>query len=142
MTEQKITTSGTTVKIDTPKGVKRPKVSVIVGPDDVARGFVDFLREHAIVGLAVGLVIGTQVKSVVDQIVNSFINPLFTLIFGGQKLNERKFTAHFAGHTANFGWGAVAYALVDFIFVLMAIYAIIKIFNLEKLDKKKTPKAE
>ena len=137
MTEQKDKTEQTTVKIDSPKNGKRQKVSIIVGPDEVVGGFVDFLREHAIIGLAVGLVIGTQVKSVVDQVVKSFINPLFTLLFGGEELSKRSFTLHFLGHRADFGWGAVVYVLVDFIFVLIAIYALIKVFKLELLDKQK-----
>ncbi len=126
----------TTVKIDSTKGSKRPNVTVVVGSDEFVGGFVNFLREHAIIGLAVGLVIGTQVKSVVDEIVRSFINPLFTLLFGGQQLNKRIFTLHFNGHEAHFGWGAVVYALVDFVFIMLAIYALIKLFKLEKLDKK------
>ncbi|MDB5168754.1 MAG: putative Large-conductance mechanosensitive channel-like protein [Candidatus Saccharibacteria bacterium] len=137
MPERKVSKQGTTVKIESPKGKKHPKVSVIVTPDLVVGGFVDFLREHAIVGLAVGLVIGTQVKSLVDQMVNSFINPLFTLVFGGKRLQERTFTGHFLTHSANFGWGAFVYVLIDFLFVLAAIYVIIRIFNLDKLDKQK-----
>ncbi len=138
MPEQKVTKGETTVKIETPKGKKASRVSVIIGPDDVVGGFVDFLREHAIVGLAVGLVIGTQVKGLVDQMVSSFINPAFTLLFGGKKLQERASTVHFLTHQADFGWGAFVYALVDFIFVLATIYGIIKLFNLDKLDKKKS----
>src|SRR5579863_4219878 len=49
-------------------------------------GFVNFLREHAIVGLAVGFVLATQVQSVVKQLINSFIEPLFQLITGNENL--------------------------------------------------------
>lgn len=111
----------------TPRAVRRP-----------VNGFVDFLREHAIVGLAVGFVLGTQVQTVVKQLISSFIDPLFKLILPGDKtLSARTFTLHFDGRHANFGWGAVVYALIDFIFVAVAIYAIIKMFKLDKLDKKK-----
>lgn len=101
-------------------------------------GFVTFLREHAIVGLAVGFVIGSQVQGVVKQATDSFINPLFQLLFSGNKsLTSRTFTMHFASRHANFAWGAFAYDLLDFLFVLAAIYMVIKIFSLDKLDKKK-----
>jgi large-conductance mechanosensitive channel len=102
-------------------------------------GFVDFLREHAIVGLAVGFVLATQIQAVVKQLIASFIDPLFQLLLAGNKtLSQRTFTLHFNGHSAQFGWGAVVYALIDFIFVAVTIYAIIRIFNLDKLDKKKS----
>src|SRR5438270_6152219 len=93
--QTKVTTKGSTVHIESPKGQPKPKVSVIVGPDEVVSGFVGFLREHAIVGLAVGFVIATQVQSVVKQLTDGFINPLFTLFFGGKTLTTRTFTLHF-----------------------------------------------
>jgi len=102
-------------------------------------GFADFLREKAIVGLAVGFVLGTQVQTVVKQLISSFIDPLFQLLLPGEKtLSSRTFTLHFDGRHADFGWGAIIYALLDFLFVAAAIYMIIRIFKLDKLDKPKT----
>lgn len=124
--------------------LKGRKVTVLLEADDVVRdqvgGFVTFVREHAIVGLAVGFVIGTQAQTVVKQLVTSFIEPAFKLFFGGAKLSERTFTLQFAGNSANFGWGAMLNVLLNLLFVLAAVYAIIKIFNLDELDKKKEDK--
>jgi large-conductance mechanosensitive channel len=138
-------TEAATVEVKAPRGKKLPKVTVITSPKAASRqvtgsvnGFVEFLREHAIVGLAVGFVLATQVQAVVKQLIASFIDPLFQLIVPGNKsLNDRTFTLHFNGHYANFGWGALAYAFIDFLFIAATIYAIIKIFNLDQLDKKK-----
>lgn len=99
-------------------------------------GFVSFIRENAVVGLAVGFVIGAQVQSVVKQLIASFVDPSFTLLFG-QALSQRSATFHFNGHTADFAWGSFAYVLIDFLFVLLAVYLIIKILKLDKLDKPK-----
>lgn len=99
-------------------------------------GFVSFIRENAVVGLAVGFVIGAQVQSVVKQLIASFVDPSFTLLFG-QALSQRTAVFHFNGHTADFAWGSFAYVLIDFLFVLLAIYLIIKILKLDKLDKPK-----
>lgn len=99
-------------------------------------GFVGFLRENAVVGLAVGLVIGTQVQAVVKQLIASFIDPLSQLLFG-QALSQRTVAANFNGHSAQFAWGGFVYVLIDFIFVLLAVYLIIKILKLDKLDKLK-----
>ena len=122
--------------------VRRARKSVIdIAPDVFSQpvsGFVMFLREHAIVGLAIGFVIGTQVQAVVKQITDSFINPLFALLFSGNKsLAARTFTLHFGRRHANFGWGAFAYTLLDFLFVLAVLYTLIKVSKLDKLDKKK-----
>lgn len=100
-------------------------------------GFVNFLREHAIVGLAVGFVLGTQVQTVVKAFISGFIDPLFLLAFPGNKsLSQRTFTLSFDGRHADFGWGSLAYALLDFLVVAGAIYLVIRIFQLDKLDKK------
>lgn len=99
-------------------------------------GFVSFIRENAVVGLAVGFVIGAQVQSVVKQLIASFVDPLFQLLFG-QALSQRTAVFHLNGHTADFAWGSFAYVLIDFLFVLLAVYLIIKILKLDKLDKQK-----
>ena len=100
-------------------------------------GFTDFLRQNAIVGLAVGFVVGTQVQGVVKQLIASFIDPLTALLFGGVELSSRTFTLHLGHQYAKFGWGALVYILIDFLFVLAVIYGIIKLFQLDKLDKPK-----
>jgi large-conductance mechanosensitive channel len=110
-------------------------VAVIV-PDEFVGGFVNFLREHSVVGLAIGFVIGLQAQLLVKQLVDSFISPAFTLFFG-QSLTHRTFTLHFHSHMGTFGWGAFVYGLLNFLFVLAAIYAIFKYLKLDRLDKPK-----
>jgi large conductance mechanosensitive channel protein len=138
----KVVAAGETIRIEAPSGSHVTKrkhqrmVVDLVSPDEFVGGFIDFLREHAIVGLAVGFAIGTQAQSLVKTLVSSFIDPLFQLLFGGA-LSKQTFTLHFRSHHANFGWGSFVYGLLDFIFVLAAIYFIIKVFNLDKLDKPK-----
>jgi large-conductance mechanosensitive channel len=142
-TQRVVTTSAGTVKITEPKGTSRrrqPKITVLVNPEAAVKqqvgGFIDFLRERAIVGLAIGFVIATQVQGVVKQLIASFLDPLTQLLFA-TKLSERTFTWHWHGRSANFRWGAFIYALVDFFVVVITIYAVIKLFKLDKLDKKK-----
>lgn len=97
-------------------------------------GFVAFLRDYAVVGLAVGFVIGLQAQNLVKQLVSSFIDPAFQLLFG-QALSQRAFILHFHDRTASFTWGAFVYGMLNFVFVLGAIYVIVKFFSLDKLDK-------
>ncbi|HXR49420.1 MAG TPA: MscL family protein [Verrucomicrobiae bacterium] len=100
-------------------------------------GFVTFLRERAIVGLAVGFAIGSQAQVVVKQFISSFVDPLFKLLIpGDQVLSARNWTIGFGGHTAIFGWGAMVYTLIDFLFILFMIYLVIHLLRLDQLDKK------
>ena len=116
--------------------MKGRTVTVLMDADDAVKdqvnGFVDFLRERAVVGLAIGFVAGTQAQAVVKQLIDSFITPAFTLIFGSA-LQKQKFTIG----EAQFGWGMMVYALINLFFVLAAIYILVKLFKLDKLDKKK-----
>jgi large-conductance mechanosensitive channel len=134
-------TAGTTVRMEVPQSSRqRPtrtkQVAAVIVDSDInpVSGFVSFLREHAIVGLAIGFVIGTQVQGVVKQLIASFIDPLFKLLLG-QALSQRTFTAHWHTRAASFGWGAFVYGLLDFLFVLATIYVVVKVLNLDKLDK-------
>lgn len=101
-------------------------------------GFVEFLREQSVVGLAIGLVLGTQAKSLVDQLVTSFINPLTGLLLPGQgTLAQKVVHAHFNGKTAAFGWGAFVYSALTFVIVAAVVYFVFKGLHLDRLDKQK-----
>ena len=136
--QTKVVTTASGVRIETPKSNRQHKPKVTVTIDDInpASGFVDWLRANAVVGLAIGFVIGTQVQLVVKQLISSFIDPLFVLLFG-QQLTTRSFTLHFSGRSASFTWGTFVYSLINFIFLLLAIFLIIKFLKLDKLDKPK-----
>lgn len=137
-----VVASGATIRIQQPKstrGKQKSPVVEIVQEVNPASGFINFLREQAVVGLAVGFIIGTQAQGVVKQLVSSFINPLFTLFFGEQ-ITSRTFSMTFDDRTVNFEWGAFFYVLLNFLFVILAIYIVIKFFKLDKLDKPKDAK--
>ncbi len=94
-----------------------------------------FFREKAVVGLAVGFIIGQQAQGLIKQLVDSFISPWMNIIVGS-KLQDRVFML--AGE--KFAWGKFVYILVNFLFVLLAIYIIMKLFKLDKLDLPKDVK--
>ena len=135
--QTKVVTTAEGVRKETPKSDRKnkPSVSVIVNPEiNPVTGFIDFLRDHAVLGVAIGFVIGTQAQALVKQLVSSFIEPMLQLLFG-QSLNQRTFSLEWHGRTVNFTWGAFGYAILNFVFVLVAIYVIIKFLNLEKFEK-------
>ena len=75
-----------------------------------------------------------MLKVLSKQLITSFIDPLFGLFFGAT-LSTRSFTLTFHGHTEKFTMGAFVYALINFLFIVLVLYIIIKVFNLDKLDK-------
>lgn len=109
-----------------------------MGVGSKVQGFIDFLREQSVVGLAIGLVLGTQAKALVDQLIASFINPLVGLLLpGGGTLKDKTFTVAWGGKTASFGWGAFALAVLTFVIVAAVVYFAFKGLKLDQLDKKK-----
>jgi large conductance mechanosensitive channel len=101
-------------------------------------GFLDFLREQSVVGLAIGLVLGTQAKVLVDQIVASFFNPLIGLLLPGEgTLAQKTFVLTLGDKTAKFNWGAFVISLITFIIVAAVVYFVFKGLRLDRLDKKK-----
>lgn len=109
-----------------------------VGVHKQIHGFVEFLREQSVVGLAIGLVLGTQAKVLVDQLIASFINPLVGLLLPGQgTLKDKVFTFHWNDKTATFGWGAFVISLLTFVVVAAVVYFVFKGLKLDRLDKKK-----
>lgn len=99
-------------------------------------GFLDFVREQGVVGLAVGLAIGVQVKALVDQIVASFVNPVVGLILPGQgDLTKKTFSLTVGEKVAVFSYGAFLNVLISFLAVAAVIYFAVKALKLDKIDK-------
>lgn len=109
-----------------------------VGVHKQVHGFVNFLREQSVVGLAIGLVLGTQAKVLVDQLIASFVNPLVGLLLPGEgTLKDKVFTLDLNGKVAAFGWGAFVISLLTFVVVAAVVYFVFKGLKLDRLDKQK-----
>lgn len=132
-----------TVTVVTTKGKRHHGVAMVLDTDDVlkaqAGGFANFLRDYAVVGLAIGFIAGQQANAVVKQLVTSFLDPLFKLWLG-KDLSSRVATVHHGDTPIQMAWGAFVYLLIEFFFVLLMIYLLVKIFRLDKLKKKEEPK--
>lgn len=101
------------------------------------KGFVDFVREQGVVGLAVGFILGGSIKEVVSSLVEDVINPLLGLVLGGTGGLE---VAVFRVGEAEIMWGSFVATLIDFLVIATVVYFGIKGLGLEKLDKKKEKK--
>jgi len=98
------------------------------------KGFLDFVREQGVVGLAVGFILGGAVSKVVTALVTDIINPLLGLVLGA--VGGLK-TASVEIGTAKILYGDLLSVVIDFVVVALVVYYGIKMIGLEKLDKKK-----
>lgn len=100
-------------------------------------GFMNFVREQGVIGLAVGLAIGAAAGDAVKSIVDNFINPLVGLILGGTDLSAIKTTVTRNGEEAVFGWGNMVNAVITLVAVAAVVYFIVHAMKMDRLDRKK-----
>ena len=106
-----------------------------------AGGFITFLREQGVVGLAVGLAIGTAAGAAVKQVVDGFINPIVGFLIGGIDLSKLKWVIVAPHADGNGGlalsWGAILSGFITLIATALVIYGLVHVAKLDRLDKKK-----
>lgn len=98
------------------------------------RGFLDFIREQGVVGLAVGFILGGAVSKIVASLVGDIINPLLGIAFGAAG-DLRSAFIQVGG--AKIMWGNFVATTIDFLVVALVVYLGVKIIGLDRLDKKK-----
>lgn len=98
------------------------------------KGFLEFIREQGVVGLAVGFILGGSISKVVTSVVNDLINPFLGLILGSTKGLEG---AYFTFFKARVTYGHFLAVLLDFLVVAAVVYFVIKGFKLDRIDRKK-----
>jgi large conductance mechanosensitive channel len=103
------------------------------------KGFMDFVREQGVIGLAVGLAIGASAGDAVKAIVDGFIGPLVGFILGGADLSSTTWDTGLnrGGNELVFGWGAILNAVIVLLATAAVIYYIIHGLKLDKIDKSK-----
>jgi large conductance mechanosensitive channel len=98
------------------------------------KGFIDFIREQGIVGLAVGFILGGAVSKVVAAFVSDIINPLLGAALG---VTEGLKTASFGIGVVRILYGDFISVIIDFLVIALVIYYGVRLIGLDKLDKKK-----
>ncbi|MFA6991751.1 MAG: MscL family protein [Candidatus Gracilibacteria bacterium] len=94
------------------------------------RGFVQFVREQGIVGLAIGFILGGAISKLVASLVSDIIQPAVGMIFGSTNgLTDL--------HFGSIMYGNFLAVLIDFIIISAVVYYGFKGLRLDKLDIKK-----
>ncbi len=112
-------------------------------------GFMNFVREQGIVGLAFGLAIGVQVGQAVGSVVDGLINPVVAFILGsgtslenavwnvvGEDTLKIDYWFSLGDRYLVLGWGLVVSALIVLVAVAAVIYYVVRGLKLDSLDKK------
>lgn len=98
------------------------------------KGFLDFVREQGVVGLAVGFILGGAVSKLVSALVEDIISPILSI---GLNNIENLQEAYIQIGSAKIMWGDFLNVLIDFLVVALVVYYGVKLLKLDKLDKKK-----
>lgn len=102
-------------------------------------GFVDFIREQGVVGLAVGLAMGAAAGAAVKAIVDGFVSPIIGFVLGGSTLPAKVWNTGLerGGKELVIAWGLAANSVVILVSTGLVIYVVVRGFKLDRLDKKK-----
>lgn len=110
-------------------------MAFVVNPIGAARGglagFLQFIREQGVVGLAVGFILGGAVSKVVTALVNDIVNPILGYALGSTEgLKAMK-----AGPVLLGDFVAV---FIDFLIIAAVVYFAVKGLGLDRVDAKKS----
>lgn len=101
------------------------------------KGFLEFIREQGVMGLAVGFILGGAVSKLVTAMITDIVNPLLGLILGAAG-NLRD--AYIPLGSSKLMWGDFLATLIDFAVIAAIVYYGVHGLGLDKLDKKKESK--
>ncbi len=92
-------------------------------------GFISFVREQGVVGLAVGFILGGAVSKVVTALVDDVVNPVIGVALGsGEGLRAMTLGPILLGD--------LIAVIIDFCIIAAVVYFIVKGLGLDKMDKK------
>lgn len=99
----------------------------------ITGGFITFLKEYGIIGLAIAVIIGAAVSKLVSALVADIVMPIVTFFIPGGNWREATLTLG----SVVLKIGDFVGALLDFLIIAFVIYIIAKwILREEKVTKK------
>lgn len=98
--------------------------------------FKEFAMRGNVIDLAVGVVIGGAFTAIVTALVDNLLTPLLGLITGGTDFNSLSFGVG----SAQFTYGALISAIINFILTAFVLFLIVKAINKAKERGKKAEK--
>lgn len=97
------------------------------------KGFINFIRNHSVVGLAVGFILGGSISKVASAMTTDIVYPLLGSVISSLKGIET-FTVDVFGSKVMIGH--FISVLLDFIILLLVVYLILRMLGFDRLYKK------
>lgn len=97
------------------------------------KGFLQFIREQGVVGLAVGFILGGAISKLVSSFVLDIVNPLVGVVMGATRLDK----TYFRIGPAKIIWGHFVSSLIDFLIITLIVYFAVRILRIEGLIQRK-----
>lgn len=94
-------------------------------------GFINFIKEQGVMGLAIGFIMGGAVTKLVNSVVEDLVNPLIGILLG-KAGNLSNYTLMIGN--AEVKWGKFLASSIDFLVISAIVYIT---FLLLKIDKDK-----
>ncbi|MDP3645927.1 MAG: MscL family protein [bacterium] len=92
-------------------------------------GFLGFIRERGVAGLAIGFILGGAAQKLVQALMEDIINPLLAIFGGVNKISDWSLGPFMLGDFIS--------VLINFLILCLVVYIVFKMLQLEKLDKPK-----
>ena len=93
-------------------------------------GFIQFIREQGVIGLAIGFVLGGAISKVVSSLVTDVVNPLIGMAIGSvEGLAEMS--------VGTVMLGSFISSIIDFLIIAAVVYFGFRGLRLDRLDVKK-----
>jgi large-conductance mechanosensitive channel len=94
-------------------------------------GFLDFVRERGVTGLAIGFVLGSSLQKVVTAFVDDIGAPFVGLITGrADNLAKIQFGPFLVGDFVS--------TFISFLLLILVVYIFFKLLRLDRLEKPKS----
>ena len=95
------------------------------------KGFIEFVKEQGVLGLAIGFLLGGSVTTLTKAFVEDIVNPILGLVLNNvDELAEASVSV--AG--SEIMWGHFLTTVIDFLIIALVVYLGYKLF---KVDPKK-----
>ncbi len=98
------------------------------------KGFLTFIREQGVLGLAIGFILGGAVSKIVASLVNDVINPILGMGLGAVEGLKGAFIQI---GSAKLMWGSFINTMIDFVIVAAVVYGLVKLLGLNKKAEQK-----
>lgn len=101
------------------------------------KGFIEFIRSHGVIGLAVGFIMGGSITKLITSFVNDIINPVVGLLLG--PIGNLK-NAYIPIGSTKILFGDFISSIIDFLIIAVIVYFGVRLFGINKTDKDKKSK--